>query len=146
YLRKTGASARPWLLAPLPLGSLTLLLLAASVGYGSVPSRSQAPRALVMPPAAQSFLRENCQACHSGPNASGKLDLTTAFRPEDASNFNRWVRVIDRVSAGEMPPKAAPQPTPAARKSFLAALSQPLYAVEEARVRREARATWRRMN
>src|SRR5439155_5204788 len=56
------------------------------------------------------------------------------------------VTVVDRVAAGEMPPKTAPLPSPAARKNFLAALSRPLYAVEEARVRREGRATWRRMN
>src|SRR5205807_1787060 len=94
----------------------------------------------------QSFLRQNCVGCHSKTNVSGKLDLTTPFRPADAGDFDRWVKVVDRVAAGEMPPKGAAQPTATARKSFLAALSEPLFAVEEARVRREGRATWRRMN
>src|SRR5213078_3166948 len=83
---------------------------------------------------------------HSKPSPRAGMDLTTAFRPDEATIFSLWVKVIDRVSAGEMPPKGAPQPTPAARKNFLTALSQPLFAVEEARVRREGRSTWRRMN
>ena len=123
-----------------------LLVFAASVGHGSVLDASHTRTTQTMPPAAQSFLRQNCLACHSKTSVSGGLDLTTAFRPEDTNNFNLWVKVHDRVLAGEMPPKGAAQPTPAVRKSFLAALSQRLIAVDESRVRREGRSTWRRMN
>jgi hypothetical protein len=127
----------------LAAGSAALLVLAASAGHSSVPAASSGP---ALSPAARGFVSRNCLACHNKANPSGKLDLTTAFRPEDPGNFNLWVKVVDRVSAGEMPPKTAPQPAPAARKSFLAALSRPLFAVEAARVRREGRSTWRRMN
>jgi hypothetical protein len=153
--RLTGSSrdirqkaALPWRRSrfPLTLGGGTLLVLAASVAYSSVPRAAHAPRKPAMPPAAQSFLRQNCVDCHSKTKASGGLDLTTAFRPDNTSNFNLWVKVVDRVSAGEMPPKAARQPSPDSRKNFLAVLSQPLIAVNEARVRREGRSTWRRMN
>ena len=81
-----------------------------------MPRISQTTQA--MPPAAQSFLRQNCLACHSKTSASGGLNLTTAFRPNDANNFNLWVKVYDRVSAGEMPPKAFPQPAAACAKKL----------------------------
>ena len=122
-----------------------LLLAGASVGYGKAPATRPAPPAL--PATAQGFLKQSCLGCHGKANPSGKLDLTaTAFRPADAANFNTWVKVYDRVSAGEMPPKAAAQPTAAARKGFLAALRAPLLAADDGQVRREGRATWRRMN
>ncbi|MCW3100625.1 MAG: hypothetical protein JWL77_6243 [Chthonomonadaceae bacterium] len=124
-----------------------LLLIAAVAGHSSVPDAAHTQAVQVMPAAAQSFLGKNCVVCHSKKSASGGLDLTTtAFRPNDATNFNLWVKVYDRVSAGEMPPKTFPQPAPASRKNFLTALGQPLIAVDEGRVRREGRATWRRMN
>ena len=131
----------------LPMGSGMLLLIAAVAGHGSVPDTTHTQTAPVMPAAAQSFLGKNCVVCHSKKSASGGLDLTsTAFRPNDTANFNLWVKVYDRVSAGEMPPKSFTQPAPAARKNFLAALGQPLVAVDESHIRREGRSTWRRMN
>ena len=124
-----------------------LLLFAASFGRGSDPDTAHAQAARTMPSSAQSFLRQHCLTCHNKTAANGGLDFTaTSFRPQETRNFNLWVKVHDRVSAGEMPPKTASQPAPAARKRFLAALSQPLIAAEEARVKREGRSTWRRMN
>jgi hypothetical protein len=144
HVRSLTAVNRRASLGVLSLGSMALLAVAASVGYTKVPPA--APKATPMPSTAQAFLRKNCLACHSKTNPSGKLDLTTAFLPDNRSNFQLWVKVIDRVAAGEMPPKTARQPAPAARKSFLAALTQPLLAADDARVRREGRSTWRRMN
>lgn len=133
-------------LSVLLVSSGTLLAFAASVGQSRVSGGSHVQTTPALPPPVQSFLRQNCLLCHRGKGASGGLDLTTAFPPDIPTNFNRWVKVYDRVSAGEMPPKGASLPTTAARQNFLAALSRPLTAVYAAGVRREGRATWRRMN
>lgn len=128
-------------------GSALLLVFAASVGHSSVPDAGKTATTPALSAAAQSFLKQNCVVCHNKANASGGLNLTaTPFRPEETANFNLWVKVHDRVSAGEMPPKTAAQPAPAAKQSFLAALSRPLLASDAERVKREGRSTWRRMN
>lgn len=93
------------------------------------------------------FLENNCFGCHNATAKKGNLDLT-AFKMDfaDPGNFAVWVRIHDRVRDHEMPPKAYPQPAEADRAAFLKALSQPMIAADEARIRREGRAVWRRMN
>ncbi|NOT60735.1 MAG: DUF1592 domain-containing protein [Acidobacteria bacterium] len=93
------------------------------------------------------FLAANCVACHNSANKKGNLDLT-ALKDDyaDAATFATWAKVHDRVYEKEMPPKAASQPDDNSRAAFLKNLSQPLIAADAARIRREGRAVWRRMN
>lgn len=56
------------------------------------------------------FLKEQCLDCHSGAESAGGLDLeemTQSFSL--AENFEALVRIVDRVSAGEMPPADGPE-------------------------------------
>ncbi len=100
-----------------------------------------------MPTTAQSFLRQTCFPCHNKTVASGGLNLSALpMQPTNTGNFDHWVKIFDRVSAGEMPPKDVPQPAPAAKRAFLAALQEPLLTTYDARVAREGRSVWRRMN
>jgi len=93
------------------------------------------------------FLAANCFACHDSRTKKGNLDLTALkFDPADANTFAVWVKVHDRVRDGEMPPKEMDPPDDATRAAFLKALSGPMIAADEARIRREGRAVWRRMN
>lgn len=96
---------------------------------------------------ARTFLETHCYACHNGTAKKGNLDLT-ALKPDfaDAQSFALWVKVHDRVHDGEMPPKAAPQPDATERAAFLKTLAPPMIAADAARIRREGRAVWRRMN
>ncbi len=93
------------------------------------------------------FLEAHCYACHNSTTKKSNLDLTGLKSDlTDAQTFAVWVKVYDRVQDREMPPKGMPQPGEAARATFLKTLAQPLIAADGARVRREGRATWRRMN
>jgi hypothetical protein len=57
------------------------------------------------------FLDAHCVACHDAQTKSGGLDITALkFKPADADNFARWVKIHDRIVAGEMPPKKKPRP------------------------------------
>jgi len=55
------------------------------------------------------FFDAHCVSCHDSTTKKGGLDLTTLkFNPSDAEAFSRWVRIHDRIAAGEMPPKNKP--------------------------------------
>jgi Protein of unknown function (DUF1592)/Protein of unknown function (DUF1588)/Protein of unknown function (DUF1587)/Protein of unknown function (DUF1585)/Protein of unknown function (DUF1595) len=97
--------------------------------------------------AVRDFLETHCYACHDSRTRKGGLDLMALkFDLADDQIFATWVKVHDRVLAGEMPPKKIPQPNEATRAAFLKALARPMIEADDARVRREGRAAWRRMN
>jgi hypothetical protein len=126
------------------LGAGTALLLAASVGFSKAADGKKSVAKPALSDSTQAFLNKSCISCHNKKSASGGLNLTAmTFRPGDAANIAGWRKIYERVSQGEMPPKAAPQPTEASRRTFLAALAQTF---DNAHEQREGRAVWRRMN
>ena len=80
------------------------------------------------------FLKDHCVGCHTGGAAKGGLNLD---RPEtnlnDAEVLSRWVRVHDRVTRGEMPPRAEAKPEPDAIKKFQSQLSTALIRADVSR-------------
>jgi hypothetical protein len=100
------------------------------------------------PPATvHSFIAAQCAGCHNAKLKQGNLDLTAlAFDPATPANFALWAKIHDRVRDGEMPPVASPTLTPAARQTFLTALTAPLVAADRARYAASGRALIRRMN
>ena len=60
---------------------------------------------------AMQFIGKYCADCHDDQTLKAGLDLThLEFKPNDDANFATWVKVHDRVNAGEMPPKKKPRP------------------------------------
>lgn len=79
--------------------------------------------ALAVLPAIQPFLDQNCMDCHDAEMKKGGLDLAALSTDgADAGALKKWVRVFDRVAAGEMPPAKKKQPSPEAVQDFMAAL------------------------
>ena len=96
---------------------------------------------------ALAFTDRHCSSCHNDVDKEGGLDLTgVGFRPGEAANFLTWVKVHDRIRAGEMPPKDKKRPAATELKSFVTALESSLVAVEREAVAHEGRAARRRMN
>src|SRR3954452_2823710 len=57
------------------------------------------------------FFETHCYSCHDGRLQKGGLDLTALkFEPANPGNFARWVKVHDRIEAGEMPPGKKARP------------------------------------
>lgn len=93
------------------------------------------------------FLEEHCFDCHDADTHKAGLDLTALkFDPSSGTNFSRWVRVVDRVNNGEMPPRKKPRPELAELAAFTGSLSNALAGAERERIAREGRAMRRRLN
>ena len=96
---------------------------------------------------AAEFTEKYCANCHNDVDREADLDLTSLkYAPEDPANFLRWVRVYDRLDAGEMPPKAKKRPDSGELRSFLESLSASLTADDRLRIAQEGRAAQRRLN
>jgi hypothetical protein len=93
------------------------------------------------------FTDKYCSSCHNDVDKEGNLDLTSlTYSRDDSANFPTWVKVHDRVKAGEMPPKQKRRPNPAELSSFVKNLSTSLTTADQAAAARDGRATQRRLN
>jgi hypothetical protein len=81
------------------------------------------------------FVAKHCLECHNAETKEGGLDLAT-LKPDFASaeTFARWVKIHDRVEAGEMPPKDQPRPKPDDARAFTKSLRTDLIAAETKRL------------
>src|SRR5688572_2192832 len=93
------------------------------------------------------FFDQYCGECHY-EDQSGGLDLSTlTFEPGNWENLSTWVRVFDRVAAGEMPPKKRKErPAPSDVAKFTHDVSASVTAYEQEVTSRDGRAVQRRLN
>src|SRR2546423_6203133 len=89
--------------------AVPLLLLAFPHARGEAEPLPQVAQKLDDP--FRTFLSKHCQECHSGEKPKGDFSLDKLAPDFDnAANRERWLEVLKRVQAGEMPPKAKPRP------------------------------------
>ena len=83
--------------------ALAVALFAAA---GSLRAADALPRSV------RPFLDQHCIECHDAKTKKGQLDLTTLpLNLTNAETFATWVKINDRVRAGEMPPEKQLRPT-----------------------------------
>jgi hypothetical protein len=133
--------------APLPPGascsgpSTRLLALVGAILGLALSSHAASEPNLV------AFTDRYCTSCHNDVDKEGGLDLSALkYEPGNAENFGTWVKVHDRVQAGEMPPKEKKRPEATDISSFIAGLGNSLSAHERDAATREGRVTQRRLN
>jgi hypothetical protein len=120
-------------------GRSALVFLAAIGVVAGRPACGLGP----VPAGAQRFLAANCLACHDDAQATANLSVESLT---DDFGDPRWVRIHDRLAAGEMPPADETQPEPAARQAFAAAVAGRVTEAVQARHAAEGRVVLRRMN
>ncbi len=122
--------------------------LILSVGLSAAIAQPLAAEAL--PVQVNRFIEKHCTACHAGDEAEAGLDLsklsTDLERLDDPATFALWVKVHDRVQAGEMPPNSVERPGAAEIKSMLQDLGKSLQKRQAARQLAEGRVPLRRLN
>src|SRR5581483_527589 len=115
--------------------ALPLWLAASSVVLGA-----GAPPAVV-----RELIAKNCVECHGPAVQKAKLRLDQLPADfDDPATFRTWVKVHDRVQAGEMPPREKLDPKVAG--PALQALAAPLAAADQRRQQEQGRTVIRRLN
>ena len=103
--------------------------------------------AATLPEQTADFTDRHCSTCHNDVDKEGNLDLTSlTYNPTDTANFSTWVKVHDRVSSGEMPPKDKKRPDGAEIRTFVGGLATVLTAYEKEFSEANGRVTRRRLN
>ena len=93
------------------------------------------------------FLKTYCTECHDAETKKGNLDLGTLGADLTATeSFAHWVKVHDRLEAGEMPPKKSKtRPSADEAGKLIAGLKQSLLDADVKRLAGEARTGVRRL-
>lgn len=74
---------------------LMLSTLSSTVAAGDLPAR------------VGEIISQNCIGCHDGPTSEAGLDLTSLpFTLDEREVRDHWIRIHDRIQAGEMPPES----------------------------------------
>jgi mono/diheme cytochrome c family protein len=125
--------------AAIVAGSFLLAFLAAPA---SLPAQEG-----MRPSLTAQFIEKHCADCHDDTTRKAGLNLLDLdYRPGDGANLAIWVRVHDRVKAGEMPPMKKPRPDPAELASFVRSMAATLTTSEQAILAKNGRAMQRRLN
>jgi hypothetical protein len=66
------------------------------------------------------FVDKYCLGCHSGPTPAAQFDLKAYATLEMVTrDYPHWARVLEKLTAKEMPPKPAPPPPEEARQQVI---------------------------
>jgi mono/diheme cytochrome c family protein len=138
-----GSSRRTHRRLARALGAVATLVAPLDLG---VPA-SASPVPTVGSDETAAFVGKYCVSCHDSEGREAGLDLESLkFSLDDPDNFLTWVKVHDRLRAGEMPPGKRKRPGRGELDSFLAGLAGALTAREQQSIAAEGRVTQRRLN
>jgi len=137
---------------PLPPSRWILLIAILGVVGGrlSVQAETEASaKQKNVPAQVESFLQVSCIDCHDGLEGEAGFDirrvLSEGIDPQETKLDPPWVKIIDRVAAGEMPPREADQPNGKDRNEFVSQTSQWLQKHQKLRNRTYGRVRARRL-
>ena len=127
-----------------------IAILCVVGGYLSVQAETEvSAKQNNVPGHVESFLQVNCIDCHDGPEGEAGFDirrvLSDGIDPQETKLDPPWVKIIDRVAAGEMPPREADQPNVKDRNEFVSQISQWLQKHQKQRNRTYGRVRARRL-
>jgi hypothetical protein len=95
----------------------------------------------------RAFTDEHCTSCHGPEVQRAKLRLDTVpLNLSDKDTAATWVKVFDRVSRGEMPPKRKGQQPDQATQIILTELQKHLHEASRTRQNVDGRVVLRRLN
>ncbi len=102
---------------------------------------------VALPKSVQASFEEHCLECHDAETKKGGLDLEqlgTQFR--EPAQFEAWLKVHDRIRAGEMPPKKKARPPQGDLDTITSWLNAELTAADRERQTKDVRVGVRRLS
>jgi mono/diheme cytochrome c family protein len=113
-------------IAGLAVGVIVVLPLNYNEAAPPEPAKAPAEASAIRP-----FLDQHCVDCHGPTTAKAGLRLDKLPAEfADPEKARVWQKVIDRVQAGEMPPKKQPRPSPAETKQAVSWVHENLLAAD----------------
>jgi hypothetical protein len=92
------------------------------------------------------FIDKHCAECHDEETAKGDFDITALALDFGAADTRaRWVRVLDAIAQGEMPPPEKSKVDPIERETLTKQLGSDLLAAAKAEVAKNGRGPVRRL-
>jgi mono/diheme cytochrome c family protein len=131
----------------MPLTLATALVLAVNpAGAADADPHRRGPDAKRYDEQIRPLIARHCLGCHGAEKPKGglRLDALSADFASEA-NRERWLTVLNRVRAGEMPPKGKPRPSEEEVRALTDWISGTAAAAEAAR-RAQGRVVLRRLN
>ena len=98
------------------------------------------------PSALNTLLQNSCIDCHDKNTETG-LDLTSIDRNfQNPRTFHTWIKIVDRISSGEMPPASEPRPDSQTQADALRFLNGKLIEVNHQEQQKNGRVPSRRLS
>ncbi|MCB1086872.1 MAG: DUF1587 domain-containing protein, partial [Verrucomicrobiae bacterium] len=130
------------------MAGFRLLVVALAVACGMAPEFSGGQeRAATYTTTLQPLIEAHCLDCHGPDSQKAGLRLDTlSTELSDAAALNRWVKVHDRLAAGDMPPAKRERPPVAMVEASVKSLHQSLHHASLKRQETQGRVLIRRLN
>lgn len=130
------------------LAGLCLLGIASTwIAKESVQAQPEKPDLKGYEEIVKPFIKQHCLSCHGAEKSKAgyRIDLVgTDFSA--ATVAEHWKELIDRINAGEMPPKESPRPDVAQSAAFVTWVNEQLRQVDLAAKKAGGRIPMRRLN
>ena len=125
----------------------SVVLVSLTVVGGRVLNSAPTPAQASFDRTVQPFLVKNCLSCHSAKAKAAGLDLEAYKTVDSVAQANpEWVKILQKIRSGEMPPKGLPRPD-AAQVAAVAKWIDYEFAREEKLIQPDpGRITARRLN
>ncbi|HET6248577.1 MAG TPA: DUF1592 domain-containing protein [Tepidisphaeraceae bacterium] len=95
----------------------------------------------------EAFLKANCIECHGPTKQKGDITLHTYHDVDSVIKDRKvWQTVLEKIRAGEMPPKKKPRPDKAEQEVFLRTIDQIFYQYDMTHPLDPGQVTIRRLN
>ena len=93
------------------------------------------------------FIQQHCGDCHGADVQKAKLRLDT-LKPSfgEKENADCWIKALDKMSAGQMPPASETRPKPEELTAITSWLTRQLHDASLAKQQQEGRVLLRRLN